>query len=128
MARKTYRLSPEVEEEIQRLLRPEMDRRPVRVTLVFGHPVPSDEEAPNTSWEVPAALRDHIVRTVTTSRFRTYWADFDMSEVRDLQAAYEAIEAWPRKEVWIQGRPVPYGAGLWLPLLFFYLAEPESKG
>jgi|GEM_PF-2215398 len=98
MARKTYRLSPEVEEEIQRLLRPETDRRPVRVTLVFGHPLPSDEEAPNASWEVPAVLRDRIVRTVTTSRFRTYWADFDMNEVRDLQAAYEAIEPGPGRK------------------------------
>ncbi len=124
MHRKTYRLSPEIEREIQRLLRPETDTTPPQITIVFGYPLPAEDESEPQQWEVPEVLRQHIRKQQVFSRMQTYWADFTIDEIDVLLEAYRAIEHWPRKEIWIGGYPLPYAANLWMPLLFFYLVEP----
>ena len=125
MARsKKYRLTPEIETEIQRLLRPDTDRRPVPITLRFGF-LKTDEDQ-NNSPEIPPILQNRIRSTFENSRQMIYEADFMPHEYRELHDAYHQVESWPIVEIRVNGYRIPYSGNLWLPLLYFYLAEPEN--
>ncbi len=121
---KKYRLTPDIEAEIQRLLRPDTDRRPVPITLRFGfHKTDEDKD---DSPEIPPVLQNRIRSTFEDSRRMIYEADFMPSEYRELHNAYHQVASWPIVEIRIAGYRIPYSGNLWLPLLYFYLAEPEN--
>ena len=124
--KKKYRLPPDVEQELKRLLRPETDTRPVSVTLRFGYPFNPDETPPYSIESLPEQLKVRLDPPVEKSREIHYQATYRPEEYRALHEAYAAVADWPLLEVLIDHHRVPYSGNLWLPLLFFYLAEDQN--
>ncbi len=116
---KKYTLPPELEKEIKKLLRPETDDSPVMIELWFGKPIQEDEPLPSP----PEDLKHHIKKERRTSREAWFCAVFPASDVHLIHSTYEKISSWPLREVRLNGYRLPFMESLWLPLLFFYLAE-----
>lgn len=119
---KKYRLTEDIENEIRRLLKPETDTRPVSIHLRFGYQKTDDEAS--SAPEIPEALKGLARLVHEDSRQVIYEIIYYPKDYLALQDAYQSVESWPIVEVRIGGHVLPYSGNLWLPLLFFYHAEP----
>ncbi len=54
-------------------------------------------------------------------KWKTHEVRFEKSQVKELKNFFNSAENLEELEVLVQGKRIPYGRDLWLPLLWFYL-------
>lgn len=88
------------------------------ITLVF----PPDK-SPHYSEAVEIAKLSPHYHTTGQRRFLRHYAKFDVSQVETLFKLSELLESFKNSyEVMVNDKYLPYGRGLWLPLMWLFLS------
>jgi hypothetical protein len=103
-------------DEMADLLYPGRRPRPLRVGVVFD-----SFEGPNFPRALDIARRSPVYRELTEGGRTRHRAEFESGEARTLRELYAIVGELPSTDVLVDGKNVPYGRELWLPLFWIFV-------
>jgi hypothetical protein len=113
--------------EMVSILYPARASKELTVTVVFGPPPASPDdaarsEALETSYQraVQLAEASRGYRVEGRGRFRRHSAIYGLDEVTKLHEIFSLVGEFPSCEILVKGKKVPYARELWLPFFWFF--------
>jgi len=103
-------------DEMADLLYPGRRPRPLRVGVVFD--AFGGENYPRA---LEIARRSPVYRELKEGQRLRHRAEFESSDARTLRDLYAIVGELPSTDVLVDGRNVPYGRELWLPLFWIFV-------
>ncbi len=103
-------------DEMADLLYPGRRPRPLRVGVVFD--VFGGENYPRA---LEIARRSPVYREVREGEKLRHRAEFESGDARTLRDLYAIVGELPSTDVLVDGKNVPYGRELWLPLFWIFV-------
>lgn len=103
-------------EEMADLLYPGWRRRAFRMGIVF-----EAFEGPEYPRAVEIARRSAEYREETRAEGLVHQAAFEAADARALRDLFELVRGRPGTEVLVDGKRLPYGHEIWLPLFWFFV-------
>jgi hypothetical protein len=103
-------------DEMADILYPGRRPRPFRVGLSFDA-----FEGPGYATAVDLARRSSVYEETSSGDGPRHHAAFDASSARVLRDLFDLVGQRPGTEVRVDGKRVPYGHELWLPLMWIFV-------
>jgi hypothetical protein len=103
-------------DEMAELLYPGRRPRPLRVGVVFDSFGGDDFER-----ALEIARRSSVYREEREGQRVRHRAEFESTQARVLRDLYAIVGELPSTEVLVDGKRVPYGRELWLPLFWIFV-------
>ena len=113
-----YLEDPAIKEKIQDIIYPYLNKKEPVIAIQFG--VPKEKEQ-DWSEAIQYASRQRTYTTTKIGRLTKHRVEFMPSEATEIFKMYELLQNSPHLEIFIDEMCLPYGATLWLPLLWFYM-------
>lgn len=101
---------------MKQILYPDRFKEKFTITIVFG---PSSKKKYHQTVEL--AKQAPSYHTEGEGRWLKHYAKYDTSFVTKLFELTTLLNEFTTYEVLVQGKPLPYGQGLWLPLMWTFL-------
>lgn len=103
-------------DEMADLLYPGRRPRPLRMGVVFD-----SFGGENFPRALEIARRSPVYRQLQDGQRVRHRAEFDAQDARTLRDLYAIVGELPSTDVLVDGRNVPYGRELWLPLFWIFV-------
>jgi hypothetical protein len=116
--KKDFLEDPEIQEAIDDILYPYRSKKDPVIAIQFGVPEEAKEE-----WReaISFASGHNTYSSKKVGRLTKHRIELKPDQAWEIYQLYQMLENSPHLEIFIDGRPLPYAATLWLPLLWFYL-------
>ena len=108
-------------DEMADILYPGRRTRPFRIAVAFDA-----FEGDDHARAVALARRSPLYGEADERGVTRHQAAFDTRGARALRDLFEIVGRRPGTEVTVDGKRVPYGAELWLPLFWLFVASEET--
>ena len=102
---------------MKEILYPKRYKPPFSITIIFA-----PDKSSNYKKAIEIAKISPHYHTTGEGRFLRHYAKFDVSQVETLFELAQLLEDFKSYEVWVNDKPLPYGRGLWLPLMWIFLS------